>query len=361
MALAESASPSSAARLIVPVWYTGSGREYFRIWAVDLLLTVVTLSLYAPFARARRLTYFYGNTLVGYDTLQFDGDPWKMMRRHLLMVGLAITTWAVFRFVSPLAWRYLALLALTGPALWRASLRLRVGHTSWRGVRLSFHGGLAGAYLCVLPFLVPLLALLLMLPPLPQVPRWPPQPGLLACLVMMLACLPWTLARIASYLQSGCAFAWQRSQLDLRPWAFYKLSLKALALALPCMLVLGKAPSTAKVVAVLAILWLLLHPYIISRQQNLVWSHTRSQRLRFRSRLRWSALCRLQVSNAIRILLTLGLYWPYARVRTARLRLESISVQIEGDVDQWQSRVRAAGPGALGEDSVDFLGIDVGA
>ena len=44
-----------------PVAFTASGSEYFRIWIVNLLLIIVTLGLYLPFAKARRLRYFYAN------------------------------------------------------------------------------------------------------------------------------------------------------------------------------------------------------------------------------------------------------------------------------------------------------------
>jgi Bacterial protein of unknown function (DUF898) len=37
------------------VRFTGSGSEYFRIWIVNLLLMLVTLSLYYPWAKVRRL------------------------------------------------------------------------------------------------------------------------------------------------------------------------------------------------------------------------------------------------------------------------------------------------------------------
>ena len=36
-----------------PVEFTGSGGEYFRVWIVNVLLTIVTLSLYTPWARRR--------------------------------------------------------------------------------------------------------------------------------------------------------------------------------------------------------------------------------------------------------------------------------------------------------------------
>ena len=48
--------------------FTASGSEYFRIWIVNILLTIVTLGFYLPFAKARRLRYFYANTLIDQPT-----------------------------------------------------------------------------------------------------------------------------------------------------------------------------------------------------------------------------------------------------------------------------------------------------
>ena len=45
----------------LPLAFTASGSEYFRIWVINVLLVVVTLGFYLPFAKARRLRYFYAN------------------------------------------------------------------------------------------------------------------------------------------------------------------------------------------------------------------------------------------------------------------------------------------------------------
>ena len=74
---------------VLPLRFTASGSEYFRIWVVNLLLTVVTLGLYLPFARARQLRYFHENTLIDGAPLAFHGDPWKMLRGYLI-VGAAL-------------------------------------------------------------------------------------------------------------------------------------------------------------------------------------------------------------------------------------------------------------------------------
>ena len=38
-----------------PFVFTGNGAEYFRIWIVNLLLSVVTLGIYSARAKVRRL------------------------------------------------------------------------------------------------------------------------------------------------------------------------------------------------------------------------------------------------------------------------------------------------------------------
>ena len=42
--------------------FTGSGGEYFKIWIVNLLLTIVTLGIYSAWAKVRRNEYFYRHT-----------------------------------------------------------------------------------------------------------------------------------------------------------------------------------------------------------------------------------------------------------------------------------------------------------
>jgi hypothetical protein len=126
--------------------FTGSGSEYFRIWIVNLLLMLVTLGFYFPYAKVRRLRYFHANTLVDGQALGFHGDPRKMMRGYVLMLVLA-GLYGVAGKVSPVS-GLIALLVLAGlwPALWRASLQFRLANTSWRGLRLRFDGDLPGAY-----------------------------------------------------------------------------------------------------------------------------------------------------------------------------------------------------------------------
>ncbi len=383
--LSEGRSPTGDPERTLDIHFTGSGSEYFRIWIVNLLLTLVTFTLYWPFARARRLAYFQNNTLVGRDPLGFHGDPWKMFRGYVLMLMFGVSYWAVSNFAPSFAWLPLLVLAVLWPALWRASLQFRLRNTSWRGVRMAFEGDLQGAYLCMLPFFIPVLLMGVVFGVAASTTRGAEEGEAGAALaaatgltvLAMTALSPWLLARIKRYQHGGYAFAQERTRLTAGLGAFYGFSFRVMGVSLLCSALLagvggivaalvGASAGAGMVLLpfLLALAYLVfplvLMPYTTSRLQNLVWGHTRSRRIRFESQLRFAPLMRLTAKNWLLIALTLGLYWPFAKVHTARLRLEAMGVSVQGDLNAWLARAQGADKGILGDAAGDFFGIDMG-
>lgn len=367
------------------VRFTGSGSEYFRIWIVNLLLTLITFTLYWPFARARRLAYFQNNTLVGRDPLGFHGDPWKMFRGYLLMVMFGVSYWAVSNLAPALAWVPLLLLAVLWPALWRASLQFRLRNTSWRGVRMSFEGDLKGAYLCMLPFFIPVVLIGMVFGVVASAMQGAEAGAAGAVfaavtgvvVLAMTALSPWLLARIKRYQHGGYAFAQERTRLDAGLGAFYGFSFRAMGVSFLCTALLAGLGAIVAAAAggfsgaavimlpfLLALAYLvfplLLVPYTTSRLQNLLWANTRSRRIRFDSQLQFAPLVALTAKNWLFIALTLGLYWPFAKVHTARMRLEAMGVSVQGDVNAWLAKAQGGDKGILGDAAGDFFGIDMG-
>lgn len=369
----------------LPIRFTGSGSEYFRIWIVNLLLVLVTFTLYWPFARARRIAYFQNNTLVGDDPLGFHANPWKMFRGYLV-VALFGLAYGVTTETAPLVASAIFLVfALLWPALWRASLQFRLRNTSWRGVRLSFEGDLKGAYLAFAPLLLPVLGFVALGLSAPELapgegasPEERRRMGLLFLGVMALFALvmPWCLARIKQYQHGGYRFAGERTELRAGVRQFYGLGLRTGGVMLLVVLIvgaiaaLGLALSGSAGRGVLAFtgavaLGYLLFPMLVvthytAALQNLVWQNTRSRNTRFRSGLGFGALARVTAVNWLLIALTLGLYWPFAQVRLARARLEAMALQVKGSVNDWLAHAQRRDVGPLGDAAGDFFGIDMG-
>ena len=163
-------TPAAYSRTL-PIAFTGSGSEYFRIWIVNLLLTLVTFGLYFPWAKVRRLRYFYGNTLVAGEPLGFHGNAFKMFKGFVIVAAF-FTLYSAAGKVSPTA-GFVAFLVIAAlwPLLFKSSMQFRMANTSWRGLRFGFSGSVRDAYAACLPLFVPgflILGVFLLAPDLQQ-------------------------------------------------------------------------------------------------------------------------------------------------------------------------------------------------
>ena len=383
-------TPSGQTRLGIE--FTGSGSEYFRIWIVNLLLTLLTLGLYHPWAKVRTLRYFYGNTHVGAHPLDFHGDPWRMLRGFLL-VGTLLVLYSFAGKVSVDAGQVaLVIVALVWPALFRASLQFRLANTSWRGLRFHFGGGMAGAYKALLPAIVPgvlFFALSLQVPdgPRPKVPHWLTLafPLSLLAAALLAPLLWWAMKR---YQHDHYGLGPWRTQLRAGAGAFYGVFLRTAGInvVMPALIAGAgmlaafaggaggftgrwKDPAQARTVFGLVMVlgavgylgFLILgRSFFASRMQNLVWNRTKGTRVRFESRLALRSLAWLTLKNWLLTLLTLGLYWPFAAVASARMKLEAVTVFTRTDPDELVARANPPGRDASGEAAAELVGLDVG-
>lgn len=361
--------------------FSGSGREYFRIWIVNLLATVLSLGVFYPWAKVRRLRYFHRRTRLGGQPFDFHARPRRMLRGFLL-VALALAVYQFASRVSPLA-AGIGLLAgaALAPALWRASLRFRLGHTSWNGLPFAFEGSAAGAYGAFAPaFLAGGAALVLLAFGVDE----QPDPVALAARLLALAGLaalaaPAAWHALKRYQHGHLALGDRRSQWRASRREAYGLLARAAAVGgatLAALALLGAASAAAAtgdgarpgtwltvlpVLAGIALLQLLPGAYLQARTQDLVWSRTEAAGLRFESRLAFRALLGLRLKNLLLLALTLGLYWPWAAVATARLRLAAVTVLSDEPLDRLAGALRAAAPAdASGDAAADLAGLDFG-
>jgi len=383
-----------AAPLRLPLHFTGSGSEYFRIWIVNLLLTLVTLGVYYPWAKVRRLRYFHGNTLVGEHPLGFHADPKKMLRGYLLVTLLLVLYSSAGHF-SPVAGLIAFLIvAAVWPALLKSSMQFRLANTSWRGLRFRFRGSVRGAYAALLPFFVPGLLIVGALVAVPDQQNPPDWYGVLMLLVFLgfFALVPWWWWRLKKFQHDHYAYGREQTELRTGAGSFYGVFAETVGIGAAGMMVvgilvavlvgiaaalgigrggLGDGPrpggliffaligTLVFVVGLLAV-QLVPRPYFTAKMQNLLWSRTASDAVGFESTLRFWPLFGLTLKNWLLIVLTLGLYWPFAAVAMQRLRVQAVTVVLQVDPQTLEDRARAAEGEAAGDAAGDLFGLDIG-
>ncbi|MEJ8597174.1 DUF898 domain-containing protein [Riemerella anatipestifer] len=127
--------------------FFGKGSEYFSIMIVNWLLTVITLGLYYPWARAKKLSYIYGQTALNNERFHFSGTGNEMFRGFIKLILFYIIVMAfyslfLFALKSPLLailFLYLIIFMIIPFAI-HGSFRYRMSRTSYRGIRFGYRG-----------------------------------------------------------------------------------------------------------------------------------------------------------------------------------------------------------------------------
>jgi uncharacterized membrane protein YjgN (DUF898 family) len=375
-----------------PVEFSGVGSEYFRIWIVNLLLIMVTFGIYYPWAKVRKLKYFYNNTSIDGHALEFHGEAKKMLRGSAI-VGVFFMMYSVavdFSVVAGLI-AILAFMALA-PMLFRASMRFRLANTSWRGMHCRFTAkDLKEAYWCIVPALA-----LFLLPGVlvglfddgGQANRATPAasevliPVGLYLLVLVMA-LPYFFWRLKRYQHNH--YAWGPLQSEYRSevgatyrvfgMTFLMVILIIATFAALVFLALPSGTGSSSLSRNAAVLFSLLMPlfvtfiialnilpraYFTAKMQNLLWSRTGNNHFRFKSDLAVGRFIGLQLKNYLLIAITLGLYWSFAVVATKRMQLQAISLKTRVSLETLTSAARARENDAAGDMAADIFGFDVG-
>ncbi len=145
MATSENAAPMLS--------YDGRVGELYRIFLINLLLTIVTLGIWRFWAITRMRRYIWSRTALDGDRLEYDGTGGQLFVGFLLalvmlaalfgvaaVLGSFLADINIYLGAVPLLLAELTLITLALGARFSAQ-RYRLGHTIWRGVR----GGMQGS------------------------------------------------------------------------------------------------------------------------------------------------------------------------------------------------------------------------
>lgn len=73
---------------VKPFKFTGNASEYFRIWIINVSLTILTFGIYSAWAKVRNKRYFYSNTYLDNTTFEYLADPLKILKGRLMVVAV---------------------------------------------------------------------------------------------------------------------------------------------------------------------------------------------------------------------------------------------------------------------------------
>lgn len=316
--------------------FTGEGYEYFKIWIVNILLTIVTLGIYAPWAKVRNAQYFYGNTSLDGASFAFTADPVKMLIGRLIAVGMLIV-FMVLQNYSPMTAVVLGVgLVFVFPWVINRTFAFYARNSTYRNIRFRFVGKYGDALITYL--------------------GWPLLAGLTFGLLS-----PFALYKQKQYVVENHRYGNQSFSFRAKVGDFYTLCLTAIAIAIIGIIAgfaLGFALPILSGVGIFAgyALGIL---YFATNINNLVFNNMSLSSHDFKAKYEMKGFGWLMVSNFLFTLLTLGLFIPWAKVRLARYAAEHIAMDVTQDLDKFAA-VSQPDESAFGEEFGDVFDMEVG-
>lgn len=349
-------SPSSPAPATVPhverLVFSGRDSEYFRIWIVNLLLTMVTFGIYSAWAKVRKAQYMYGATSLAGSSFEYHGNPVAIFKGRIIALVLLVSYQVAFHVSTAFGFFALAVFMIVMPWLVWKSLQFKLHNSSYRGIRFSFRGDLNHAYRVYL--------------------FWSLLNGFT---LFMLT--PFIHQRVKRYQHGDSYFGQTRFGFHATPGAFYRQYGLAVLIAFSGVLVISalafrgifygssildqvKSGSFGIVLGFIAVyVWIFaLFPLFFTMIQNLIWSNTSLGQSRFKSDMKWTTMTFIAVTNLLGIMVTGGLFTPFAQLRTIRYRIESLSMTMDENIEQFLA-APAGELAATGEGASDMFGFDI--
>ncbi|KQN64416.1 DUF898 family protein [Erwinia sp. E602] len=354
-----------------PVLFHGRAGEYFSIWLVNALLTMITLGIYSAWATVRRRRYFYGNTEIAGDRFDYHARPMDILKgRIIVFVGLVL-----FFILSSLLPTLSLLFVLAFFALipWIVirSWRYNALMSSFRGVRFNYLCRIGRAYwvmyLCPLLMVIGLYLLVSMVA-LSAINLGSVSASLaigVIALVLLLvggAVVQGVVSALNHDLYiNNMSFGTLPFKAQLSKKAFIKIVLVSFLIFLPFLVVTGLLIGSLMVglvyaaamgvtdpqmmgalmaehlfslflaIVVLIVGGLFSSAYLVVAQRNYAFGQTKlGEALQLKSTLSTGAFLGLVLTNSLIVLFTLGLGTPIAEVRLARYMASSTA--LTGDI-----------------------------
>lgn len=336
--------------------FTGEGFEYFKIWIVNILLSIVTLGIYSAWAKVRNLQYFYGNTHLNNSSFEYTAKPLQILKGRIIAMVLLIA-YSVLSQMSPmLAGLLLLVLLIATPWIVVLSLRFHARFSRYRNIAFDFHGSVSGAFVA---FVV-----------------WP-----IVAIFSLGLLFPFAWRQQAQYMIGGHSYGDSPFHFDVNVGQYYKMIGIILGgsivffvayfliggSAVSAMLT-NPAASGAALVPMIALylaFYLAVGAYVAVTMANIQFNNTtlsdpKNTGLPHSFSANWQLLSymKLLLVNIVLIVLTLGLFIPFAKVRTAAYKAEHTAFVATSDLDHFIAGKRAQS-NAVAEGVNDLFAMDI--
>ncbi len=345
--------------------FRGAAREYFRIWAVNLCLTLLTLGVFSAWAKVRKKRYFYSHTTLDGTPFQYLGQPLPILKGRIVAAALFLLYYSSSHLFTSILPYVLVAGTLLAPWVIVRSAAFNARYSAFRNMTFRFDGTYREAvttlyWLGLIPLLVA-----------GAIFEWWGNLYLAGGAYAVFGLVfPWWLRRLKQFIVGRTRFGGEHGELAITGGQLFSIYFVAGLIVAAAGIVTGALATalfaglkTTRYSAFMLALpvyagYVLAYAYVQAHSSNLVWNNSRLGPLRFRSSLRGLGLAKLYVTNALAIVASVGLLTPWAVIRTLKYRADNMHVHLEGALADFHGSDTGAVQ-AAGSELAEFFDVDL--
>ncbi len=359
-----------------PIIFTGNGWEYFKIYFVNIMLSILTLGIYSAWAKVRNKRYFYGHTSLAGSAFDYHAQPMQILKGRVIVVAIFLLYNLVITFIPLISPLFSMLFFFGIPFLIMRATKFNMQYSSHRQIRFDF----VGEYLYIFFHFI-------VLP--------------IASIFTLGLAYPYAIYKQKQYLSNHTkygnarfSFKGSSGQFFLTYFLGFFLLVALYTLILNTFNLVDATTMTqfkegfleglkqsmenntsslyadqpnqemqtymivAGIYAFLLINILLFSTFVNARLTNYLFNNLELEHITFSSHISFFHLLWIYVSNLVLISITFGLFIPWAKVRAVSYKLSCITL-FSDDLGSFISNEEEKA-NVLGEEFSDFLDIDIG-
>ena len=320
---------------VIPLEFRGDGFEFFKIWIVNILLTILTLGIYSAWAKVRTNRYFYSNLYLDDLSFRYLASPIAILVGRIIAIVFLVTYIVSVELLPGPGLAVALILTLVMPYLIVRSIAFNHRMSAYRNIQFRFHGTYGEAVMVLLVW--PLLGMLTL--------------GIL---------YPLALLRVNQFIVNNSAYGTSRLTFNAtyRQYAILVFSfIGANGLGL---LVGWSVPLAVVEQAILSVvIFGLIFVWFTANATNLYYNSTSLGDNHFDADLETVGLLKVYIVNLVLIIVTLGLYLPAAKVRLARYKAGHIRFVAVASIDDFVAAEQEQ-VSALAEEMGEAFDFDIG-
>ncbi|MGK0250024.1 MAG: uncharacterized membrane protein YjgN (DUF898 family) [Oleispira sp.] len=325
--------------------FSGKSGEYFKLWFVNMFLSIITLGIYSAWAKVRDTQYLYGHTQVDGQSFRFLASPMQILKGRIVAV-IIFALYMILSQINPMIGAVMALgLLIAMPWLIIQGLKFSMRMTAYRNVRFSFEGTYGGVIVHFL--LLPILGV-----------------------ITLYLAMPWVIQQIQQYTHNNITYGGKHFEQKSSASQYYIAALISLGVLLVGGVIVfsifgislvSAEPSIASVFPIIA--FFILFSIAAAIYHSFIYNHL-MQTLEIENVVSFSAnmnpipFALLMLTNILLLIVTLGLAIPVVKIRNSRYIASVTEVTIKPGIDNLINTIEGS-DSAFGEEVAGLFDTDL--